>query len=265
MRIAEDVNKRLHYGLCSWRKKTRMGRPKGRSVCSEEGCTKFVTCDGLCAKHDYAKNPKKYRIKQNAKYAKNKKFAEKKKQSASKRYYEKKDQIKKQVKERREKDIPGYRKYCRDYYHKNKEHLSGLERKRYWKNREHKLANARKGYQRNKEKIIKRTTEYKKNNPEKVREFAFKRYKLESETFGITADAYRYAIMAWKGVLMKRDGKKCVYCGKSGKRARLEAHHIIYKKTNRKMALIENNGVILCHKCHRELHSLNPIKYGKRK
>jgi len=242
-----------------------MGRRKGRTVCSEEGCTNFVVCDGVCAKHDYAKNPQKYRVKQNAKYANDKDFKEKKKQNASKRYYKKKEYIKKQVKEKREKDMPAYRKYCRDYYNKNKEHLSELERKRYWKNREYKLANARKGYQKNKEKILKRTKAYKKSHPEKVREFAFKRYKLESETFGITADAYRYAIMAWKGVLMKRDGKKCVYCGKKGKRARLEAHHLIYKKTNRKMALIENNGVILCHKCHREVHSLNPIKYGKRK
>ena len=111
----------------------------------------------------------------------------------------------------------------------------------------------------------KRVKKYRKDNPEMVKKFTETRYKLEADTFGVTADAYRYAIMAWKGCVMKRDGKKCMYCGKKGKSAKLEAHHIIYKKTNKAMALIENNGIILCHKCHRELHRLNPIKYGKRK
>ena len=242
-----------------------MNRRKGRSTCSKKDCTGFVVCGGLCGKHDYLKNPEKYRNKQNLKYRTDKDFKKKKLENANKRYAEKKELIKKQVKERRDKDMPGYRKYCREYYGKNKEHLADLEKKRYWKNREHKLENARKGYQKNKKKIKKRVKKYRKNNPEMVRKFAFTRYKLESETFGITADAYRYAIMAWKGVIMKRDGRKCVYCGKKGKKAKLEAHHIIYKKTNKAMALIENNGIILCHKCHKELHRLNPIKYGRRK
>ena len=64
---------------------------------------------------------------------------------------------------------------------------------------------------------------------------------------------------------MKRDEKKCVYCGAKGKKSKLEAHHIIYKRTQVKLALKENNGCILCRNCHKELHRLNPIKYGRRK
>lgn len=266
MRIAEDANKRLHCGLCSWRKKTVMSKQKRRrSICSKRGCKSFVTCDGLCYKHDYQKNPEKYKERNNTKYNNNPEFREQAKDRAKKRYYEKRDTILKERQIKRDADKEGYRKYCREYYQKNRDKLAERERKSYWAQREHKLQQSRESYQRNKEKIKKRTRKYKKDNPEMVRKFTLKRYKLESETFGITADAYRYAIMAWKGVLMKRDGKKCVYCGKKGKRARLEAHHLIYRKTNRKMALIENNGVILCYKCHKEVHRLNPIKYGKRK
>lgn len=242
-----------------------LSRKKGRSICSKRNCTNFVTCDGLCAKHDYIKNPQKYRDAQNSRYKNDKDFKEKKLQSAKKRYEDKREEIISRVAEKRKADPDGYRKYCRDYYGKNKEHLASLEKKRYWENRDFKLKQSRKSYQKNKDKVRKRVKKYRKDNPEMVKKFTETRYKLEADTFGVTADAYRYAIMAWKGCVMKRDGKKCMYCGKKGKSAKLEAHHIIYKKTNKAMALIENNGIILCHKCHRELHRLNPIKYGKRK
>jgi 5-methylcytosine-specific restriction endonuclease McrA len=233
-----------------------------RSICKKKNCDRPVARFGLCGKHDYAKNKNYHNTRSKANYPKYKKKAIAR---ANERYKENREDILKVQKEKRAANPKAARKKDNAYYQANKVHLATEERKRYWKNREKKCNAGAVYYQKNKKKIKKRVKKYRKNNPEMVRKFAFTRYKLESETFGITADAYRYAIMAWKGVIMKRDGRKCVYCGKKGKKAKLEAHHIIYKKTNKAMALIENNGIILCHKCHKELHRLNPIKYGRRK
>ena len=68
-----------------------LSRKKGRSICSKRNCTNFVTCDGLCAKHDYIKNPQKYRDAQNSRYKNDKDFKEKKLQSAKKRYEDKRE------------------------------------------------------------------------------------------------------------------------------------------------------------------------------
>ena len=236
-----------------------------RSICTTKGCTKPQSRFGLCAKCDYAKNRDFHRSRQKKMYPKYKKkilIREKK------RYDEKRDDILKRQRDKREVNPNAARKYDNAYYQKNKVHLAMEERKRYHKDRESRCERGRNKWNTNdkhRNKRSKQIKKYQQMNPEVQRKSWEKRYARESYAFEVTSDAYRYMIMAWKGVLLKRDGYCCVYCGAKGKRAKLEAHHIIYKRTQIKLALIENNGCMLCRKCHLQVHRLNPIRYGRRK
>ena len=233
-----------------------------RAICTKRGCVIKQHRFGLCAKHDYAKNREWHIAHQKEKYPiyKKKILAR-----ATKRYDEKKVEILKTAKEKRLANPNKARRKANKYYDKNKVHLATEERKRYYKNREERCKKTAIAYQKNKAKRTRQIKRYNQMHPEVRRRSLEKRYARESYAFEVTSDAYRYMIMAWKGVLMKRDNHCCVYCGAKGKRARLEAHHIIYKKTQIKLALKENNGCILCKNCHKELHILNPMKYGPRK
>jgi 5-methylcytosine-specific restriction endonuclease McrA len=233
-----------------------------RSICTKSGCIKPQQRFGLCSKHDYVKNKKYHRERQKEYYPKYKKkilIREKK------RYEEKKDEILQKQRDKRAANPKAMRKKDNEYYQKNKVHLAAEENKRYYKERELRCKRTRKRYEKNKVKRKKQIKKYNLAHPEVKRRSCERRYAKESYAFEVTSDAYRYMIMAWKGVLMKRDEYCCVYCGAKGKRAKLEAHHIIYKKTQIKLALKENNGCILCRKCHHSVHKLNPIKYGRRK
>ncbi len=236
-----------------------------RSICTKRGCKTPQHRFGLCAKHDYAKNKEWHRARQKKMYPKYKKkilIREKK------RYDEKRDDILKRQRDKRKSNPRAARKYDNAYYQKNKIHLANEEKKRYYKDREVRCKKEREKWSTNdkfRKKRSKQIKKYNELNPEVQRRSAEKRYARESYAFEVTSDVYRYMIMAWKGVIMKRDEKKCVYCGAKGKKSKLEAHHIIYKRTQVKLALKENNGCILCRNCHKELHRLNPIKYGRRK
>jgi|SRR5215212_8723945 len=48
----------------------------------------------------------------------------------------------------------------------------------------------------------------------------------------------------------------CVYCGKA---KRLSAHHIFSKSRFPGLKFSLNNGILMCKKCHDELHKLNDI------
>ncbi len=257
MKTVEDVNKKLPYGNCLPIRKSSLVR----SICSKRNCKRFVHRFGLCSKHDYVKNKKYHRSRQKEMYPKYKK---KILARANKRYADNKVDILQERKEKRKENVNKARRKSNKYYHENKIHLAAEERKRYYKEREKRCEKTRAHYHINKVKRLKQIKKYNEKHPEVKRRAWEKRYAKESYIFEVTSDVYRYMIMNWKCILMKRDNKCCVYCGAKGKRAKLEAHHIIYKKTQIKLALKENNGCILCRKCHVELHSLNPIRYGKR-
>ena len=236
-----------------------------RSICTKRGCKIPQHRFGLCSKHDYIKNKEWHRARQKKMYPK---YRKKILIREKKRYDKKRDEILKKQKDKREANPGAARKYDNAYYQKNKIHLANEERKRYNKDRKSRCDKERKKWNTNekfRKKRSKQIKKYNELNPEVARRSLEKRYARESYAFEVTSDVYRYMIMAWKGVLMKRDGKKCVYCGAKGKRAKLEAHHIIYKRTQIKLALIENNGCMLCRKCHLQVHRLNPIMYGRRK
>lgn len=238
-----------------------MSRSIGRSICTKRGCEKPQSRFGLCAKHDYQINKAYHRTRAKKNYPR---YRKKIILRALERYNEKKVDILKAQRDKRKANPKVARKKANAYYAKNKVHLAAEEKKRYHKNSEKKCAQSKEYYKKNKKKRLRQIKKYRKANPDVQRRSWEKRYARESYAFEVTSDAYRYMIMSWKGILMKRDEKKCVYCGAKGKKAKLEAHHIIYKRTEIKLALKENNGCILCRKCHVELHQLNPIPYRKR-
>jgi hypothetical protein len=53
----------------------------------------------------------------------------------------------------------------------------------------------------------------------------------------------------WRQSVYKRDGFKCILCGKSHT---LEAHHILPKRTNPELIYDVNNGITLCRVHHRK-------------
>ena len=57
----------------------------------------------------------------------------------------------------------------------------------------------------------------------------------------------RYCLALWSEIVRKRDGLKCISCGKEN--IRLNSHHLISKKIL-KFAYDLNNGVSLCSYCH---------------
>jgi len=208
--------------------------------------------------HDYKRNKKFYTEKASKYYKDNKERILKK----SLKYY---DVHKERLSERNTKNyytnIKKSRKKQNTYYQKNKVHLAAAEKKRYWNEREVRCERTAKYYDKNKKQVAKRIKKYRKAKPEVQLRSQKKRLAMESKVFNTTSVSYVYALMAWKKVIINRDGKKCCYCEAKGKKAHLEGHHIIYKHTEMRLALTTNNGVILCRACHDQVHKLNPIRF----
>lgn len=56
----------------------------------------------------------------------------------------------------------------------------------------------------------------------------------------------------WAKKIYKQNNYQCLACGyRAGGNIRLEAHHIVPKSINPKLAYRLSNGVTLCSKCHR--------------
>jgi hypothetical protein len=71
----------------------------------------------------------------------------------------------------------------------------------------------------------------------------------------ITRGSTRYT--AWRWSVLLRDNFTCQKCGK---RADLEAHHIVPYHENKELATDVNNGLTLCKDCHKAHHSENGYK-----
>ena len=57
---------------------------------------------------------------------------------------------------------------------------------------------------------------------------------------------------AWRLAVFRRDGFKCKWCGRSGRRVRLEADHILPQSTHPQLRYKVSNGRTLCRRCHRK-------------
>ena len=62
----------------------------------------------------------------------------------------------------------------------------------------------------------------------------------------------------WAGEVKKLYDYTCVYCGKQQTGSLMHAHHVVPKCKNQSLANVLENGVALCHYCHRfGIHSGN--------
>lgn len=231
---------------------------KRAKTCKSRGCKSKTHRLGYCSSHDYKRNKEFYTDKMSKYYKENTgKILER----ATKYYNENKQNIAERNSTKYYSNVKKSRKKQNTYYQKNKVHLAAEEKKRYWKERELRCERNAKYYDKNKKQVAKRIKKYRKANPDVQLRSQKKKLAMESKIFNTTSVSYVYALMAWKKVIMNRDGSRCCYCNAKGKKARLEGHHIIYKHTEMRLALTPNNGVILCRSCHDEVHKLNPIRF----
>ena len=60
-------------------------------------------------------------------------------------------------------------------------------------------------------------------------------------------------LVEWAKAVRQRDGNKCVVCG-DRQPVTIEVHHIVPRCHWKHMELETNNGICLCHSCHRLAH-----------
>jgi len=57
---------------------------------------------------------------------------------------------------------------------------------------------------------------------------------------------------AWRLAVFRRDKFTCKWCGRKGRRVRLEADHILPQSTHPHLRYKISNGRTLCRRCHRK-------------
>lgn len=75
-----------------------------------------------------------------------------------------------------------------------------------------------------------------------------KRKKRKKHSVEWIAD--KKALKEWAKVVKERAGFQCEWCGRAGKAAYLNSHHIVSRKFKPLRLLLEN-GICLCAKCHK--------------
>ena len=68
------------------------------------------------------------------------------------------------------------------------------------------------------------------------------------------------AYQQWRIKVLERDKYTCQHCEQTG--GRLVVHHVKTFKMNPELRLEPDNGIVLCHNCHEELH-LSRVKKPK--
>lgn len=93
-------------------------------------------------------------------------------------------------------------------------------------------------------------------------------YPKPSHTFGAWAESQRSTPMwrAWRQEVYRRDGFCCVMCRiprtvKRGQAGKLEPHHILRKADRPDLIFVVDNGVTLCHDCHKNRVTGNEAKF----
>ena len=63
----------------------------------------------------------------------------------------------------------------------------------------------------------------------------------------------------WRKVVLINAGNRCFICKKWFDDSGLQCHHII-RRIKKITRFLPENGVALCHDCHRKLHNQNKVK-----
>ena len=105
-------------------------------------------------------------------------------------------------------------------------------------------------YIKNRDKILARTTQYQKDHPEVMLKHVMKKMNESGNVLGMNRRTYGSGLIAWSRII-HNNVHGCVICGGVEK---LEAHHLFFKNPYPKLSLNPNNGILLCHQHHMELH-----------
>ena len=139
-------------------------------------------------------------------------------------------------------------------YKKNREEILVYGKQHYKDNREEILVYSKQYYKDHREEIKAYTCQYQKDHPEVSLKSNKKRLTELGKTFDMDYEPFRYALMSWSKTVRKRDNNKCTWCNSTQD---LIAHHIWHKAFCPESALDVDNGITLCHECHKERHRLD--------
>lgn len=83
-------------------------------------------------------------------------------------------------------------------------------------------------------------------------------FKFIQDKYAILANKdirFSPAYKVWRQEVLKKDNFTCQYCGKKSPEVQLHAHHIKMFATNEEERFYVDNGITLCHECHKKVHS----------
>jgi 5-methylcytosine-specific restriction endonuclease McrA len=138
------------------------------------------------------------------------------------------------------------KEYKRKWYQDNKEERKEHKRKWYQDNKEY----YRKWYQEHKEEKKEYNRKYYQDNPEITLLSNKRAIEKLAKKCKVTLEVYMYALLAWSKTVKKRD-KVCQVCYSKDT---LHSHHIFEKAKYPQLTFNENNGIVLCEKCHYQVH-----------
>ena len=172
-------------------------------------------------------------------------------------------------------DIKKSRKRCRTYannnldlihrlgqesYRRNRDKICEKRRVHYNKNSKRKRAYSRRQYMKTKVSRTKKIREWRLNNPEAILEMNKRWVAKIAKEYNMVNHKYKYALMAWRNVILKEYKNICQVCSIEYDPKYLHAHHLIFKSVNKNMSFMPHNGILLCLEHHKEIHSLNPVR-----
>ena len=172
-----------------------------------------------------------------------------------KQYYkDHREKIKIQHKQYRKDNREKVKAYNKQYNKDNSDEIKRKSKIYYQNNYEKEQERHLKYYYDNYEKIRVQQKIYQENNPEVGLKSMRKQMKYIGSFLGLDSLQTTAAILSWSRTIKKRDGKKCTWCNST---ENLVAHHIWHKAYCPESALDVDNGITLCHECHKEQHRLD--------
>ena len=142
------------------------------------------------------------------------------------------------------------KQYCKEHLEEKK-----IYNKQYYKNNREKLIEQSKQYyEGHREERKSKMKQYDKDHPEINLKSKKKEFTKLGKIFDLNHESMKYALISWSKAVRKRDGNKCTWCDST---KNLKAHHIWHKIFCPESALDVDNGITLCHTCHKEQHRLD--------